>query len=526
MNNNMPIVPPSPEWATAMPSRVRPFLNAEAIKKNWPLVGIILFTAILLWWVYHYSQNDWRVIAADAQENQKQQILAALEKEGISTSLDNGSGAIKVPAASYQQAKIILASAGLSHQNPESYEALKHIEMGTSRAVENVRLRQALEAELEKSIAEISLVDSARVLIAVPETSPFIEDQLPITASVMVRLRPGHILSEEQVRSILNIVASAVPGLTIDHVSIADQSGNLLSDSQSDPAFAAAHKKLQYKKKIEDQIIKRINDILLPLAGAGNYTIAVNADLDFDEKEMTREKVDPQTALRVERNAKNTDNSQEANGIPGATSNVPTPAAQINEQAQNNAGNMVQNISENSDKGYEVGREISNVKSEIGSIRRLTIAVALRSGKLFGKAKDINMINALIKSASGYDPARNDVLTVEVKKFAPVQAVPDMNFIEKYEVIDRSPYWMGALLAIALALYLLRMAKSLIQQIGQKETVIAPLQGHLSQSIPTLSAPRDYEEKIKVIRDFATQETDRATAVMRQLLTAPEQNNG
>ncbi len=525
---------------------LRALFGHGQVRRLLPFAVAALFFAAALGLLLMLREPDWRVLAASAPETQKQAILEALEKAGIAASIDGGSGAIRVPADSYQRARILLASSNLPQADASGYALLDEIALGTSRAVEAVRLRQTLETELAATIREIAAVESARVLVAQPDSSPFVAEQAPTTASVIVRLHAGRVLADGQVQSIVNLVAAAVPGLASDKVTVVDQSGQLLSAGDGDGGLGESLRQIRLRGKTEQQIASRIRNLLLPLAGQGNFSVAVAADLDFSQREESAERLDPDSVMREEEQSRNVAPQSLGGGVPGATSNLPPPAATISETppdsaAGNAKGGPGDSVSETRSRRFEVGRQLSVIRAEVGRIRRLTVAVVLRKGSLPDSRRDVEALTNLVRDAAGYDATRGDRVTVSVRPFVEPVAPPAPDWVAEYQVIERAPLMIGFLLAVIAGAIIARRSLRAIARapaladsrsdylVGGTIIGQPALSGEgMSTSgatpapalIPRLEAPRDYAEKVAVVRQFVDAEGDRATTVVRQMLIA------
>src|SRR3546814_230019 len=162
--------------------------------------------------------------------------------------------------------------------------------------------------------------------------SVFVRDRTSPTASVFLKLAPGRVLGEAQVRSIVNLVASSVPGLPADRVSVVDQSGTLLTPDSAGDEFGESRKRLGFQTKMEDSYRQRLVSLLTPLLGAENFSAEVYLDLDFTESQQTSEAFDKENAvIRSEQGTLQASDGPGAppRGVPGALSNVAPPPATV-----------------------------------------------------------------------------------------------------------------------------------------------------------------------------------------------------
>ena len=239
-------------------SRVRETLDQPGFRRAFPtlLASLTAIAAVILY--ISMQQPAMTTLYSSVSEAEKSKIIDSLKNMGIEVQLDPVTGEILVPGNVYHQARISLAAQGLPEYSGGGFDALDNMPLGISRSVEGVKLRQAQEAELSKSITEISSIQSARVHLALPEKSVFVRDQTPPTASVFVSLKNGRKLDQTQVLAITNLVSSSVPAMSPSNVSIIDQFGNLLSNAPDDPDQALADSQLEYRMRLENIYRNRI----------------------------------------------------------------------------------------------------------------------------------------------------------------------------------------------------------------------------------------------------------------------------
>jgi flagellar M-ring protein FliF len=421
-------------------SKVRETIDQPGFRRAFPtlLASLTAVAAVILY--ISMQKPEMTTLYSSVSESEKSKIIASLQNMGIEIQVDPVTGDLLVPASVYHQARISLAAQGLPEFSGGGFDSLENMPLGISRSVEGMKLRQAQEAELGRSVAEISSIQSARVHLAIPEKSVFVRDQTPPTASVFVNLKNGRKLNQTQVVAITNLVSSSVPALSPSNVSIIDQFGNLLSNSPDDPDQALADSQLEYRMRLENIYRNRIQSLVTPIVGSGNVNAQVNLEIDFTRKEVSQEIVDPDTiAIRSEQNSLNVTAKKDAVGIPGAISNEPPQEAVVN-QEQNQAGLALSN-NENQEeqekfetksstdlKNYEVSKTYETVKNPSNLITRIDAALLIRDRKVINPdtgeetfepvpAEVITQVENLIKSALGIKPERGDTLTVTSQPF-------------------------------------------------------------------------------------------------------------
>ena len=421
-------------------SKVRETIDQPGFRRAFPtlLASLTAVAAVILY--ISMQKPEMTTLYSSVSESEKSKMIASLQNMGIEIQVDPVTGDLLVPANVYHQARISLAAQGLPEFSGGGFDSLENMPLGISRSVEGMKLRQAQEAELGRSVAEISSIQSARVHLAIPEKSVFVRDQTPPTASVFVNLKNGRKLNQTQVVAITNLVSSSVPALSPSNVSIIDQFGNLLSNSPDDPDQALADSQLEYRMRLENIYRNRIQSLVTPIVGSGNINAQVNLEIDFTRKEVSQEIVDPDTiAIRSEQNSLNVTAKKDAVGIPGAISNEPPQEAVVN-QEQNQAGLALSN-NENQEeqekfetksstdlKNYEVSKTYETVKNPSNLITRIDAALLIRDRKVIipdtGEdtfepvpAEVITQVENLVKSALGIKPERGDTLTVTSQPF-------------------------------------------------------------------------------------------------------------
>ena len=280
------------------------------------IFGIILYVAL--------QTPERTTLFSSLSESEKSRVFEALKNGGTDVRIDPATGELTVPVDDYHNAKLNLAAQGIAVQGTEGQSNIDDMPMGTSRSIETLKIKQAMEYELARSISEIDTVNNARVHLAIPERSAFARNTQEPSASVFVELGVGRTLSSQQVQAIVNLVASSVPNLAKNKVSVVDQSGRLLSNSVEDPAATASELQFQYRMRIEDLYRARVERLLTPIVGPGNISSQVNIDIDFTTLEVTEDRVLPEdVAILSQQISRDEEVSSRAQGIPGSVSNEP-----------------------------------------------------------------------------------------------------------------------------------------------------------------------------------------------------------
>ncbi len=521
--------------------------------------SVALGVAIVLW-----SQTPtYSILYGNLADQDAAQVAQALQKDGIPYRIDPATGAVMVPAAKVQAARMRLAGQGLPKGTAGGLGLFgKDDGFGTSRFVENVRYQQYLEADLARSIMTLDNVEAARVHLAIPRSPTFLRNTEKPSASVLVKLYPGRTLDPGQVAAIVHLVASSVPDLQAARVTVVDQQGQLLTPSDSNSTMALTSSQFQYTRSLEHSYVRRIERLLAPILGAGKVRAQVAADVDFTSTEQTRETYNPdQPALRSEQTVdETTTGTAGAMGVPGALSNVPpgagaapakvAPAAKAAGGGAAGAGAKASsppaptNTVRRATRNYELDRTISHTRLPSGTVRRLSVAVLVDdrsvtgpNGKVVHKPlppAEIARITALVKDAIGFDPRRGDTVNV---MSAPFQVPPAPKPLPAPPLWKQPWLWdLGkqVLGGIAVLLLIFGVLRPLLRSLAEKAAALpVPLgavpggaagpagigedQLTLSGQPGTqrLGGPGGYEERLQTAKTMATQDPKRVAQVVK-----------
>jgi flagellar M-ring protein FliF len=513
-----------------------------AVKKSAPMIGVLglLASAALAWTMI--ATPPQKMLFSGLSDADKAAATEALTQAGIDSRIDNGSGTLTVAEDDYYKARMLLASQNLPKAAPGGYAILDQLPMGVSRAVEGERLRQARETELARSIQEIEGVTEARVHLAVPENTVFVRDNAAPSASVVVRLAAGRSLSEAQVRSVINLVASSVPGMKPDAVTIVDGAGTLLTKPGGQGGLGASDERIDFQRRIEGKYREQLVQLLTPLVGAGNFSAEVSAEVDLSETQATREAYGKEGALRAEQGqwTGNQSGAPAAEGIPGTLSNTPPPAAEVRAGQQANQaitdpaapkGPDTTKQTEQYARNFELDKEISVTRAAPGGVKRMSVAVVLREPE-GGKPRtpqEIAQLTELVRAAVGFDAARNDQVTVISRKFAGATQEEGAPWYEAgwFPVVARN---VTALIIALLVLFV--GLKPMLRMIGRrKEDPADPAEAPVpslssaigrksSIELEQIETAQSYDQKVKLVRDFTRDNPARAALAVRDMIKA------
>ena len=527
-----------------------------AVARSLPLLGLLALIGVAFFAWTLISAAPSRTLFAGLPDDQKAAVVEALNGAGIDNGIDNGTGAITVADGDYHRARMLLAGQGLPRGGAQGSDVITNMPLGSSRAVETERIRSSRELDLARTIEAIDAVQTARVHLAVEQPSVFVRERSQAAASVMLTLTAGRSLSDNQVQAIVNLVASSVPGLSPDGVSVIDQNGRLLSRTGTGGAAGESERQLAVQTQVEDRYRQALTTLLTPMLGAGNFTAEVHAEMDFSEVQSTREGFPENLrALTREEGQVSSEGAPPAGaeagaagGIPGALANQPPPASQV-AAAPGGAMTLTQEgapgaagagrRTENYDRNFAVGREVSVTRQQSGTLKRLSVAVALRSpeGRARGIA-EIRNLEELVKGAVGFNQARGDVVAISSRAFASTEA-PPVNWWEAEWVSmaarNGTALLVALLLIFGLGRPLLRKSSAMLAKTAEtprltRGTVGGEIAGALADrarsdketkvTLEMIEATRDYEARAALIRNFVRQDPARAALVVRDLIRA------
>ena len=418
-------------------ANIREAIDQPSFRRAFPTILAALTAVAAVIVFVSMREPNMTTLYSSVSDADKSKIYEALKNMGMSVELDPATGEVLIPTNDYHQARISLAAQGLPEYASNGFEEIDNLPLGVSRSVETMKLKKLQENELSRSIAEISSIHAARVHLALPEKSVFIRNQTSPTASVFVTLKNGRQLDQTQVRAITNLVASSIPGMSQDGVSIIDQSGRLLSYSPDNPNEVRADSQLAYRMRLESIYRSRIQSLVAPIVGAANVTAQVNLEIDFTRKETSQEMVDTRdSAILSEQSSLNVTAKKSAVGIPGAISNQPPAEAEIvmKDSAVSLGGGGTsekdgfETKSSTELKNYEVSRKFETVTTPSNIIARIDAAVLVRDRKVIDpdtgeitfepiSEKLKKEMEQLITSAIGIKAERGDSLTITSQLF-------------------------------------------------------------------------------------------------------------
>jgi len=439
-----------------------------------------VFVGLMLFFIFvsmRMSTPDLSLLYDNLATADSAAMASQLESAGIRYDMGVDGSRIMVPKDQVGRARMLLAQQGLPSGGSMGYELFdQQSSFGTTNFVQNINQVRALEGELARTIGALDAMRSARVHLVLPQRELFSRDSRPASASVFISLRPGGRLEREQILSIQSLVASAVPNLKPNAVSIIDSNGNLLARGGDEQDTLMTIKAEEMRRSYEQRLTGAVEDIIGRIVGYGNVRAHVTADLNFDRVSTSEELFDPATQVvrssqiieesSTEREPLSGDVSVQ-NNLPGIAGGFLADQAPILENSR---------IEETTN--YEISKTVRSMVREVGEVRRLSVAVLVdgvytrdAEGNRVYQPRDeeeLQRIGALVRSAIGFDAARGDTLEVANLQFADLEidaGFGDENLLFGFERSDLLSAVEIITVAIMIILVLLLVVQPMVSRL-------------------------------------------------------------
>tara|TARA_R110002110_G_scaffold405241_1_gene624174 strand:- start:7132 stop:8799 length:1668 start_codon:yes stop_codon:yes gene_type:complete len=552
--------------ANALQNVVSQFGNVSqqpATRQLGLLFGLAASIALGIGLVQWASKPDFMPLYGEMSPGAITEVLQSLDTAGIEYRYDGRSGTVSVPSDRVHQARLNLASEGLPQGDKSGFNMLyEEQQMGISSFIEKARYDRALEHELARSIASLDSVKAARVHLAVPKQSAFVRKTSKPAASVLLSLYPGRDLTERQLAGVAFLVASSVPGLTAESVSVVDNQGKLLSAQGEKDGMGYTKEQFRYTQQLEESYIDRINEILTPILGVGAFRAQVTADVDFTMIERTSESYAPEQKVRSEQLVEELTENVTVEGIPGTLSNQPPRETQVGAEVPPGAAvagtgepSAPTRSSKKEVRNYELDKTISHIREVPGNLNKLSVAVVVDYRTTVGDSgepeklplsdEQMAQINSLVREAVGFSEARGDSVNVVSAGFvaAPaLEAIPGPSLMEQDWVWKVAKMVLGVIGFLLLLFTVLRplmqagsSSAGMPQQLGGPAAQPGMLPGgesvngmQLGEDQVTLGqqqlglpggAPA-YQQQLTMARNMVDQEPERVAHVVKNWVAA------
>ncbi len=367
----------------------------------------------------------------DMPVEQVKAVRDRLTALNIPNTLDARGVNVRVPESRRVEAVVALAAEGLPSRTGKGLESFEESSFGATPFQNSVNYQRALQNELTRAITQVDSVAAARVLIARPEPTPFLRDQSPPKASVVLRLKPNGGLTKAAAGAIVSLVSHAVIGLKPENVTVIDSTGRLLSDPYAANKDDLPTEMVDYRKGLEQYLAKKAQDMLTPSLGAGRVVVTVNADLNYQKVREKQIRFPPdEKAIKAELTETSETTSTPARGVTGLVSN-----SAANPGGGTGGGSAGETKQETIRTDYVNSVTERELEDRAGAITRLTVAAVVDLSPLptaegvapatepLMRAEDVE---DLIKQAVGYKTGRDEIKVANMKLTGPpVPTIPE-----------------------------------------------------------------------------------------------------
>ncbi len=426
-------------------------------------VCLVLAVFMMIW----AQEPEFRPLG-QMETNEMIQVLDVLDKNKIAYKISGD--VVSIPEDKYQDVKLLLGRAGVDTSSQPTDYLSKDSGFGVSQRMEQARLKQSQEVNLARAIEELKSVTRAKVILALPKENVFARNKSKPSATVVVNVRRGS-LGQEEIDSIVDIVASAVQGLEPTRVTVTDSNGRLLNSGSQDGASARARREQELVQQKESEYRNKVDSILMPILGPENFTSQVDVNMDFTAVEQTAKRFSPDLpAVRSEMTIERNSSGQAMGGIPGALSNQPPMESDIpQEVGESEATAATGDSFREATRNFELDTTISHTRQQVGVVRRLSVSVAIdyKPGPVDENGvvtrvprteQELTNIRRLLEGAMGFTSQRGDTLEVVTVPFMD-QLIEELPALEMWE---QPWFWravrliLGALLVLVLILFVIR----------------------------------------------------------------------
>ncbi len=478
------------------------------------------------------QKSDYEVLFSKLSSEDMGKIVGELKNRRVNYKIAAGETAIMVPSRDVFDLRIQLASAGLPKGGGVGFEIFDKTTLGMTEFIQKLNLMRAITGELTRTINSLDTVDNARVHIASPKKSVFLEEERKTTASVVLKLRGQ--MSQGQVQGIVHLVASSVEGLSPEDVTIVDIRGNILAGGREESIVGqASSSQLEFKRNIENTLESRIKSMLGGVLGLEKVSAKVSVDVDFQQMEQTEEIFDPESqVIRSEqKNEETSTGSTPAGGVVGAAANQPggqvvqlTPPSPPKSQKTNETVN------------YEINKIVRRTVGPVGTIKKLSIAVMVDGSRdeenkyVPRTAEDIQQYKKIVERAVGYDEGRGDKIEVVNVPFDVSRFEEEKNILKDAE---KKQLWISiaryATTAIFIVLLFIMLIKPLIAWLsvasekaagagGSMMGRQAAMVGEGGEEADEATAIKKKEDYRQVVQDYAREEPTHTAELVRKWL--------
>lgn len=424
------------------------------------IFGLVLTIGVIGGLFYWSSRPDYHLLYSGLSLKDAAAMHEKLSDAKIRVELKDSGHAIYVPSKDVYRGRVLLAAAGLPKDVSIGFEIFEQPKFGLTDFAQQVNYQRALQGELERTIASINGVESARVMLVLPKERVFSgEAKTRASASILVNVGAGTVLASSHVQSIVQLVASAVPGLLPTEITVTDQNGRLLTRATSgSDALDSADEQLTTQEKVGANLAKKAQEVLDMALGREKSIVRVSVTMDFTRLEKRSEKYDSQNKVvkteTIESENTSTPGAGGAGNVAGAVANIPIGNAAAGTVEQNAA--MGKSKKENVRTEYAIPSDVEHTVQNGGQIVGLSVSVCLAKGEKARPQEELKKIEELVGNAVGLvkTEKRTDTLTVQEMEFpaAPVPVQPSVwqRMMPGWQLLKTAGMWGIVLVVVFL----------------------------------------------------------------------------
>ena len=442
--------------------------SADMMRQMALVVVLVICVAIAIFILIWSQEPDYRPLAK-METQELIETLDYMDANQIDYKLEGN--IVYVRSDEFQNIRLGMTRQGLTKASDAGTDIImQDMGFGVSQRVEMERLKHAREQQIAATIEDIASIQKARVLLAMPKENVFARREKKASATVVLTAKRGAVIAGEEVDAVVDIVASAVQNMEPSKVTVTDSNGRLLNSGSQDSMSARARKEYEIERQREQEYLEKIDAILIPVLGIGNYTAQADVTMDFTAMEQTQRSYNPDLpAVRSEMIMDENSVGGGVGGIPGALSNQPPLDSNIPENAVGGSQQtMPGRTAKESTRNYELDTTISHTKKQTGVIRRLSVSVAVDYTRVAGedgamtptprKQEEILNIRRLLQGGIGFDVTRGDSLEVVSVPFTRMDAgeIEDAPIWEQPGFLPILKLVVGGLVIIVLIIFVIR----------------------------------------------------------------------
>ena len=475
-------------------------------QKIMAVTGVAAMIAVVIAVVLWANQPVYQLLYANLSPEDAGTITEKLKEMKVPFEIQNGN-AVMVPQEKVHELRLLLAGEGMPSGGGVGFEIFDRTSIGMTDFVQKLNYKRALQGELARTISQLTEVEQARVHLVVPEKAFFSEKKESARASVVLKIRGGRMLSQNQVHGIVHLVASSVEGLSAQNISVVDTQGNILS-KPSDDGYAAnmSTYQIEYQRNLEKSMEERVQSMIERAVGQGKVSVRISSTLDFNQVETTEEKYDPDTvAVRSEQRVQENSSGSSASvsGVPGVVSNLPSAKNENAQTSGEKGGATSQNKRAQETINYEINKTVSHIVEAAGTIKRLSAAILIDGNYEVVKgadgketknyvprsAEEISKYTEIVKRAIGYNEERGDQVEVLSMSFESSAIADDGAAVpeSKFQTAAILPFIKYAVALIVAALVFLIVVKPLMKTILASSPQIASLPAGMGGALPRVA---------------------------------------